>query len=221
MIECVASTSTCNFHSKILLYQNLNQNYNILYSRYLIYNLYVCTYVFLLRQESFDIILVNNVLMYSCFEKNPSTSSGVVARDAAGNVLLTAWQVLRSASPEESGSRGMPEGVRLAVEWIRQPTIIESDCLTLIRAIEQRKESLSSWDGIIQEIRGVSSLLPQCKSRHEKQEANIAAHKLAQRALSTQECIVMRLDMPGEIRGIIEAEEAGGGNTDPCNSAIL
>jgi hypothetical protein len=49
------------FHCKTLLYQNLNQNYNILYSEHLIYDLYVCTSVFLLRQESFNMILVNNL----------------------------------------------------------------------------------------------------------------------------------------------------------------
>jgi hypothetical protein len=48
------------FCCKTLLYQNLNQNCNILYSEHLIYGLYVCTCVFLLCQESFDMILINN-----------------------------------------------------------------------------------------------------------------------------------------------------------------
>jgi hypothetical protein len=46
------------------LYQNLNKNYNILYLEHLIYCLYVCTCVFLLHQESFDMILVNNSSFY-------------------------------------------------------------------------------------------------------------------------------------------------------------
>jgi hypothetical protein len=52
------------FHCKTLLYQNLNKNCNILYSEHLIYGLYVCTCVFLLHQESFDMILVNNPSLY-------------------------------------------------------------------------------------------------------------------------------------------------------------
>jgi hypothetical protein len=52
------------FCCQTLLYRNLNQNSNILYSEQLIYDLYVCTYIFLLRQESFDMILVNNPLFY-------------------------------------------------------------------------------------------------------------------------------------------------------------
>jgi hypothetical protein len=49
------------FCCKTLLYQNLNQNYNILHPYHLIYGVYVCTCIFLLRQESFDMILVNNL----------------------------------------------------------------------------------------------------------------------------------------------------------------
>jgi hypothetical protein len=64
IIECITSASTCNFRCKTLLYQNLNQNCNILYSDHLIYGLYVCASLFLLRQESFDMILVNNISFY-------------------------------------------------------------------------------------------------------------------------------------------------------------
>jgi hypothetical protein len=66
------------FHCKTLLYQNLNQNCNILYSEYLIYGLYVCTCVFLLHQESFNLILVNN----------PSFYDGGVAEHICGSVTF-------------------------------------------------------------------------------------------------------------------------------------
>jgi hypothetical protein len=42
----------------------LNQIYNILNLEHLIYGLYVYTSVFLLRQESFDMILDNNPSFY-------------------------------------------------------------------------------------------------------------------------------------------------------------
>jgi hypothetical protein len=64
IVECIASASTCNFCCKNLLYRNLNQNCNILYSEHLIYGLYVCTFIFLLHQESFNMILVNNPSFY-------------------------------------------------------------------------------------------------------------------------------------------------------------
>jgi hypothetical protein len=52
------------FRSKTLLYRILNQNYNILYLEHLIYGLYVCTCVSFLHQESFDMILNNNLSFY-------------------------------------------------------------------------------------------------------------------------------------------------------------
>jgi hypothetical protein len=76
-------------------------------------------------------------------------SIGVEARDAEGKVLLQAWQVLSmSASPEEAEAEACLRGVKIVVEWIRrQPTVIESDCLTLIQAITSTKESRAAgWN---------------------------------------------------------------------------
>jgi hypothetical protein len=67
------------FHCKTLMYRNLNQNYNILYLKHLIYNLYVYTCVFLLHQKSFNIILINN----------PSFSDGDVTPLVCQTILTT------------------------------------------------------------------------------------------------------------------------------------
>jgi hypothetical protein len=53
----------------------------------------------------------------------------------------------------------MPEGIRLMVEWIKQPIRVESDCVNLIRAMEKKKVARSSWEGILLEIQAVCSLL--------------------------------------------------------------
>jgi hypothetical protein len=52
------------FHCNTLLHQSLNENCNILYSEPLLYGLYVCTCVFLLCQESFNMILLCNPSFY-------------------------------------------------------------------------------------------------------------------------------------------------------------
>jgi hypothetical protein len=53
-------------------------------------------------------------------------STGIVARGEDGIVLLTAWRFLHHCgSPEEA--EAFLEGIRLAVEWIRQPICVESD----------------------------------------------------------------------------------------------
>jgi hypothetical protein len=46
------------------MYRNWNQICNILYSDNLIYSLYVCTCVFLIHQEFFNMILDNNLSFY-------------------------------------------------------------------------------------------------------------------------------------------------------------
>jgi hypothetical protein len=51
--------------------------------------------------------------------------------------------------------------------------------------------------------------------------ANTNSHWLAQEALRMQECVVIRFNMPEEIRNLIESEAAGKGNSDvPCNISI-
>jgi hypothetical protein len=92
-----------------------------------------------------------------------TTSIGAVIRDHEGLVLLTAWNTLRlCASPEEAEAIACLDGLRLATEWIRQPTVVESDCQTLIMAIKDRGSSRGQWAGIIQEIKALSNLLPDC-----------------------------------------------------------
>jgi hypothetical protein len=58
------------------------------------------------------------------------------------------------------------------------------------------------------------------KFKYVRREANGAAHKLAHRALKTQESVVLRMDMPDEIRSIIIAEATDRGSPDPCISPI-
>jgi hypothetical protein len=65
IVECIASASTCTSPLQNSIVMKLEPKFVIfLYSEYSIYCLYLCTCVFLLRQESFDIILVNNPSFY-------------------------------------------------------------------------------------------------------------------------------------------------------------
>jgi hypothetical protein len=63
-------------------------------------------------------------------------SSGIVIRDRNGRVLLSAWRTWEHmASAEEAEAVTWLEGIRLAVEWVRMPLVIESDCIELIKAL--------------------------------------------------------------------------------------
>jgi hypothetical protein len=64
-------------------------------------------------------------------------STGSVVCDHDGNVLLTAWKVIRRCgSPEEAEAEACVQGIKLVAEWIKEPTVVESDCQTLITAME-------------------------------------------------------------------------------------
>jgi hypothetical protein len=65
-------------------------------------------------------------------------------------------------SPEEAEAIACLHGVRLATEWIRQPIVVESDCQTLIKTTKERGPNRARWAGIIQEIKALSNLLPEC-----------------------------------------------------------
>jgi hypothetical protein len=75
------------------MYQNLNQIFNILNSENLIYSLYVCTSIFLLCQESFHMILDNNLLFY---DGGVTTSSVSLTKDKSHkNFLLIHYKKQR------------------------------------------------------------------------------------------------------------------------------
>jgi hypothetical protein len=128
-----------------------------------------------------------------------TTSTGVVARDREGNIILTDWRSLSHCdSLEEAEAKACLDRVRLVVEWVCQPVQVEADCLSLVKAIKGEGGDRASWGGIISEIIGTSNLLPACKFNHVGREANEVTHRLARRGLQMKEWVVMRFDMPND-----------------------
>jgi ribonuclease HI len=152
-----------------------------------------------------------------------AASAGIAVRDAEGSVLLTSWRTLRRCgSPEEAEAEACLEGLRLTAEWVRQPTYVESDCLNLIHALRKTAESRSSWEGIITEAKAICRLLPGVYFQHIRREANRVAHELSQFAMTQQQCVVMRLNAPECVKGILEKEAPERASTViPCNSTLL
>jgi hypothetical protein len=68
----------------------------------------------------------------------------------------------------------------------------------------------------------VGNLLPACSFKHIHREGNQVAHRLAQKALRRDESMVMRFDMPQEVRNLVVAEAAGrAGCPLNCNLNVL
>ncbi|TVU37479.1 hypothetical protein EJB05_10795, partial [Eragrostis curvula] len=91
-------------------------------------------------------------------------SIGCVVRNHQGEVLLTAWQVLFDCAPAEMAEAiALREGVQLVAEWIRMPTIVESDCAYVLNAVQSELPDRSCCAEIFEEIRGTARILPSVK----------------------------------------------------------
>jgi hypothetical protein len=97
-------------------------------------------------------------------------STRVVVWDAEGNMLLAAWKTVSNvASAEEAEALACLDGIRLAFEEVSRPVVVETDCFMLDGNPRAR------WSSMIEEIKGSSVLLPECKVVHVRREANQVA----------------------------------------------
>jgi hypothetical protein len=101
----------------------------------------------------------------------------------------------------------------LAAEWVRMLVCIESDCLTLVRAVNDGQSSRTAWAGVVEEIRDAKQLLQECTLSHVYREANAVAHEFAQRALRYQEWEVLCFAALECVRRLLEIEAVQGNDT--------
>ncbi|PRQ34185.1 putative ribonuclease H-like domain-containing protein [Rosa chinensis] len=71
----------------------------------------------------------------------------------------------------------------LAVQCHLSPIMVETDCQSIVSAIEAKGEETSSLGSIIEDINFPLGMLMGSSLRHVYREANMAAHNLAKLAL--------------------------------------
>jgi ribonuclease HI len=77
---------------------------------------------------------------------------GVIIRDATGKALLTSWCFVRHArEAEEVEATAAREGLSLAAEWRRLPSVLEVDCSTRAQMLHRREGERSQLKFIIDE----------------------------------------------------------------------
>jgi hypothetical protein len=96
---------------------------------------------------------------------------------------------------------------------------MEADCLLLIKAVQTSVEDRASWAGLIQEIKGVRELLPDCRFSHVRREGNWVAHLIAE-ALQFNEYGLRRFRSPECAREQCILEAAGARGANICNSDV-
>lgn len=117
-----------------------------------------------------------NIDIAFCWDSG-GASVGSVVQDHEGNVLLTAWRVIRRCgSPEEAEAEACLQGSKLVADWIKEPTVVESDCKTLIATLVLPLKERAQWSDLIDGIRRVGHLLPACNFCHVRREGNMVAH---------------------------------------------
>jgi hypothetical protein len=128
----------------------------------------------------------------SFYKETGETGLGMIVRDPEGKALLAAWREMRGCgSPEQAEAEAWLEGMRLTAEWVRQPTLVETYCKNLISDIQKPVITWSGLAGILEEIKGVQSLMVDCQFEHVYRGANEVTHALAQRASRYHESVVM------------------------------
>ncbi|GJN25781.1 hypothetical protein PR202_gb13653 [Eleusine coracana subsp. coracana] len=120
--------------------------------------------------------------------------------------MLSSWRTLFDVSSvEEVEALACKEGLRLAVEWVRNQVILKTDYATVILAIRQT-ETRSLLCFILEDIRDYISNLPDMVIHTVKREHNCAAHELAQLAKRTTHMAVWRAQVLRCIERVIAQE---------------
>src|SRR5438105_4540470 len=121
--------------------------------------------------------------MQNLWKRRERQALGVIIRDHCGVIVLSAWCLLkRCSSSFDAEAEAIFDGVRLAIEWVRLPVLVESDYWNIINAVAGDSICRSSWGSIIKEIKAACLLLPEVKISRIKRESNGIAHSLAELA---------------------------------------
>ncbi|GJN13531.1 hypothetical protein PR202_gb00245 [Eleusine coracana subsp. coracana] len=122
---------------------------------------------------------------------------GIIARDEKGCVKLSSWRVLfNCSSPLEAEVSACVEGLQLAVEWIRGPIVLETDCAVAARILAMRDTDRSELMYMYKRAQELIGLMQQVEVAHVKREQNSVAHELAHLARRNRHTVVWLRQAP-------------------------
>nr|ABA98911.1 retrotransposon protein, putative, unclassified, expressed [Oryza sativa Japonica Group] len=63
--------------------------------------------------------------------------AGIIIRNHMGEVLLSSWRTIKNCGSAEEADQAVScrDGIRLLVEWVKMPMILETDCANIGRAM--------------------------------------------------------------------------------------
>lgn len=136
-----------------------------------------------------------------------AASAGIVICDHNVAVLLTSWRnVSHCGSAEEAEVSACQEGVHLAVEWVKQPLILETDCASLVKMMASPDFERAHLCHTLRSIKSLSAVLLGFRIQKVKRECNSVAHELAKLAMHTNHSVVWRMQAPSCLAGLQEID---------------
>ncbi|KAK7861313.1 hypothetical protein CFP56_011242 [Quercus suber] len=117
-------------------------------------------------------------------QKTNTVGIGVVVRDSQGWVLAALSEKVEGVQDAEViEALAIRQAIKFAIETSFSCVIIESDSLSVIKAIQDFSESTCDIGHIIDDVKHLSMTMKSCKFHHTKREANKFAHTLACKAI--------------------------------------
>jgi hypothetical protein len=134
----------------------------------------------------------------------------VIARNHKGEAILTAWRgISRCASAAEAEAFACAMSCQLALQWIKGPVLLETDCTRVFNAVLS-KEYRSKIIFIIAEAKEHAHMMVKWRVTQAKRECNAFAHNIAHLARRSSESEVWLGRAPACVVDLVVAD---------CNSS--
>ena len=96
--------------------------------------------------------------------------------------------------------------IKFAIETSFNCVIIESDSLSVVKAIQDTADSSCHIGNIIEDVKILSKTMKSCEFHHTKREANQVAHTLAHNAIKVVSELVWIEEIPQCVSGVIQID---------------
>ena len=115
----------------------------------------------------------------------------MVVRDSQGWVLAALTEKVDGVQDAEViEALAIRQAIRFAIETSFNCVIIESDSLSVVKAIQDTAEPTCHIGNIIEDVKLLSKSMKSCEFHHTKREANQVAHSLARNAFNVDSVLV-------------------------------
>ena len=114
-----------------------------------------------------------------------------MVRDSQGWVLAALSEKVDGVQDvEDIEALAIRRAIRFAIQTSFNCVIIESDSLSVVKAIQDTAESSCHFGNIIEDVKSLSKTMRSCDFLHTKREANQVAHTLARNAFKVNSELV-------------------------------